>query len=81
MTAAAKDRIAVSMMIGGLLVSAAFMIVRLSFGREANWAVAVSVFFWGVWFVGKSIRKYSRMNDFYEEQRRAAAESEREERS
>lgn len=81
MTAAAKDRLAVSMMVGGLLVSAAFMLVRLNVGREANWAVAVSVFFWGVWFVGKSIRKQSRMNEFYEEQRRAAAESEREKRA
>lgn len=73
-----KDRLAIAMMILGLLIFIVFIVIRLTMA-DSKWAVFVAFGGWVVWFVGKTLRKLSSSRNEEEQYLRGAVDAKRDE--
>ncbi len=72
--ATAKDRLAIGMMILGLVIFLVFIVIRLT-TPDSKWAVFVAFGGWVVWFIGKTIRKLSSSRHEEEQYLRGAVDA------
>ena len=73
-----RQRIAIGMMILGLVIFLVFVFIRLT-TPDAKWAVFVAFGGWLVWFIGKTIRKLASSRHEEEQYLRGTVDPKRDE--